>query len=119
MVSTDFIEAIFVDFFCNNKKFTIGSVFRPPHASSENFIYFMEMSLQMTSRGWNIFVCGDFNLDMLRMNGAGSDSYIFYNTFRSLSLQPVISELIRIIANTCTLIDNIITNNTGLHLSFF
>ena len=111
-VNTDFVEAIFVDLLCNNKKVTIGSIYRPPNTNFENFISFIEMNLQpMTSCGSDIFVCGDFNLDMLKINGAGSKSSIFYNTMSSLSLLPVISKPTRVTDETSTLIDNIFTNN--------
>ena len=89
-VTNGFIGAIFVDLMCNNKKVTIGSLYRPPYANFEKLISFIDMNLQpMTLCGSDIFACGDFNLDMLKLHGAGSTSSILYNTMRSLSLLPV------------------------------
>ena len=111
-VNSDFVEAVFVEILSNNKKVIVGSVYRPPNTNFDAFINFIESELQpMTSNSSELYVCGDFNLDLLKINGVDSSSSIFYNTMSSLSLLPVISKPTRITDETGTLIDNIFTNN--------
>ena len=89
--------AIFVDLVCNNAKVTICSNNSPPNANFENFINLIEMSLQqITTCVSHILVCGEFIVEISKINGAGSNSSTFYNAMSSLSLLPVISKPTRI-----------------------
>ena len=110
-VNSDFIEAVFADILSNNKKVIVGSVYRPPNTNFGAFINFIESELQpMNSNSSDLYVCGDLNLDLLKINGSDSSNSIFYNTMSSLSLLPVISKPTRITADTSTIIDNVFTN---------
>ena len=113
-VNTDLFEEISVALLWNIKEITNSSIYRPSDAKFEekNFINLIETALQpMTSCGSEIFVCGELNLDMFKINGLYSCSSIFYNTMSSLSLLPVISKHTRITADRCTLINNIFSIN--------
>ena len=65
---------------------------------------FSDLSVSKT-----IFLCGDFNLDILKHNTNHGTKY-FLDTIYSLGLYPLIDRPSRITNHSSTLIDNIFTN---------
>ena len=57
----------------------------------------------------SIFVCGGFNIDLLK-HELHSGTKRFIDCMYGLGLYPLIDRLSRIATNSCTLIDNIFTN---------
>ena len=58
----------------------------------------------------DIILCGDFNLDLLKVDVNASSSE-FLDTMNSLSVLPVITKSTRIADDSCTLIANILISN--------
>ena len=65
---------------------------------------YSELSVSKT-----IFICGDFNLDILKHNSDHAAKH-FLDTMYSLGLYPLIDRQSRITNHSSTLIDNIFTN---------
>ena len=64
-MNADFVEAVFAENLSNNKKVTVGSVYRPQITNFDAFIKFIEIELQpMTSNSADLYVCGHFNVDV-------------------------------------------------------
>ena len=62
-------------------KFTVGNFYRPPHATVAQlklFINHFTQKLSMLNSYETIFVCGDYNINLLSLN---SDEHIFMNRF--------------------------------------
>ena len=67
---------------------------------------FIEAKLSSIASGpGDLVFCGDFNLDMLRIN-EDTNSENFYNAMNSFSLVPIISRPSRVTDTSFTLIDN-------------
>ena len=73
---------------------------------------FFDDTVSSVNSGSNMIVCGDFNIDLLRMN-EDRTSASFYDSMHALSLIPTISKPTRIADTSCTLIDNIFARNLG------
>ena len=63
-----------------------------------------------------IFVCGDFNIDLLK-HETHNNTKQFLDTMYSLGLYPLIDKPTRIIDNTNTLIDNIFTKELRFNVT--
>ena len=54
------------------RKIVIGNIYRPPHNSTDNLTNFLsEFSatlIECNARGRNTCLCGDYNVDLLKMN---------------------------------------------------
>ena len=57
-----------------------------------------------------IYICGDFNIDLLKMDSNKNYKY-FYDLMCSYGFSPKIIQPTRVTTNSATLIDNIFTNN--------
>ena len=83
-------------------------IYRAPGSSIDNFKEWIEsMVIKMGNK--NIFICGDYNIDILNPNNQKSIED-FLNSMHSLSLFPTITRPSRITSHSATLIDNIFTN---------
>ena len=110
-------ESIFVKVYINEQKYVIvGSVYRPPHTSINNFNIKMENILNniFTHKDLknfqDIVINGDFNIDLSKINMHTQTSQ-FLDLFTSNHLFPVISKPTRICQSSATIIDNIFTYN--------
>ena len=56
-----------------------------------------------------VYVCGEYNIDLLKMN-SNNDYCLFYENVLSSSFAPKITLPTRICDTTSTLIDNVYTN---------
>ena len=76
------------------------------------FLDYMEKTLfQLSKEKKEIYLCGDFNSDLLKIDLLNSYSR-FYELLSSYGLVPFILLPTRIVGNSATIIDNIFTNNS-------
>ena len=69
-------EGQIIEIFDPNKKLrqkiVIGNIYRPPHNSTDNLTNFLsEFSatlIECNARGRNTYLCGDYNVDLLKIN---------------------------------------------------
>ena len=71
----------------------------------------------LRDRSKSVFLCGDYNIDLLKDN-ANDNFNIFYENVISSSFIPSITLPTRMCDTTSTLIDNIYTNSCFM-LNFF
>ena len=110
-VNFEYIETIFLKISKLNKSILIGTCYRPPNSNYDSFQSFFEEKLSSISSGpVDVVICGDVNLDLLKMNDDRT-SGLFYHTMNTLSLIPTINKPTRIADTSCTLIDNIFVSN--------
>ena len=92
-----------------NKSIIISCIYRTPGSCIDSFndkiinMYDKKIDKKM------IFVCGDFNIDLLKSHDHGKTKF-FIDTLYSLGLFPTILKPTRITTDSATLIDNIFTN---------
>ena len=113
-VNESYIESVFIKINSPTAQSIIGSVYRPPKNDTLTVSYFIsflgKFSPYITNNS-DMIVCGDFNIDLYRVNDVSGPSSLFHETMNSLSLLPVISRPTRISGTSCTLIDNIFVSN--------
>ena len=107
-------EAIWVEIVNNSSKNTIcASIYRHHNEDVESydkFLEYMESCIQkLLKENKNIFICGDFNSDWLKIDKV-SNYRKFYELMNSYSLLPQITQPTRIASTSATIIDNIFTN---------
>lgn len=104
------MECLTVEIYNDKKKnVVISCVYRTPNTSIEIFKDWME-KLYSTVNRKSLFICGDFNIDLLNPTKLNSIND-FLDTMYSLSLYPTITKPSRITSHSATIIDNIFTNN--------
>ena len=99
-------------------KYLISTVFRPPKPLIEDLMTFIgEFSSflrDVHSRYNKAYICGDMNINLLKINENPSYN-LFYENLTAHSFMPLITLPTRL-SDTCdTLIDNIFTNNSDHH----
>ena len=116
--NTDIIECIFVEVSGYGRKLAVGCCYRP-HCISDS-TYFSEAlsnKLHFISRDYqNCVLCGDFNLDLLKIENDYNISR-FYDSMSSLAFLPTIDKPTRITNDSISLIDNIFINNPFIYKS--
>ena len=107
-ISIPFFESVGIEISKSNKKYLICEIYRPPRSNPTDFLDKLESLFYnfQTSQYEEIFICGDFNLNLLDSETNNSISQ-FINQMSTYSLLPVISRPTRITEQTSTLIDNI------------
>ena len=113
--NSDVLECVFVEVADTDKTFAVGCCYRPPSPNnSYNSSCFTnllsEMLHSISGKYHDCFVCGDFNLDLLKIDNDHNISR-FYDSINSLAFIPVISKPTRITDDSFSLIDNIFVNN--------
>ena len=112
---TDLFESVWVEI--NNKRsknIVCGCVYRHPNYQISDFLVYLDNVLQMLSKeNKEIYICGDFNIDLLKIDDI--NSYLeFYNLLSSYSLLPLIIHPTRVVdGQEPSLIDNIFSNNVS------
>ena len=112
-VMSSYVESIFASFRLDNVSFLVGNLYRPPNSELNEFISYIEDLLCLISRefvGFSVFLMGDFNLNLLKMN-SNRKCFEFYTTLTSHGYHPAILKPTRVTATSQTLIDNIFCNN--------
>ena len=103
------LECITVEICIDNGKNAIVScIYKTPGSSVDVFREWME-SVFMNIANKNIFICGDFNIDLLNPSNHRSTED-FINAMQSMSLLPTITKPTRVTSHSATIIDNIFTN---------
>ena len=114
-INIDNTEALCID--CqlyNNFSFIIYQIYKPPSIDTGCFIEGLANVLESQPFGnKTVFVCGDFNIDLLSINTKGS-TLDFFNLLASSSLFPLISKPTRVQNASFSLIDNIFCNNLNI-----
>ena len=120
-----------------NKNIIIGNIYRPPRDRNENYQTFINeltpILSGLESRNCEVFLTGDFNIDLLKIKKKPIFSE-FFDVMISHSFYPKITLPTRLSNNRGTLIDNIycklssksINSSSGIlisglsdHLSYF
>ena len=98
---------------CDKQKYSIGNVYRLPRYLSDDLASFTREFTDLLNivrtRSKFVYVCGDYNIDLLKMN-SNNDYCLFYENVLSSSFAPKITLPTRICDTTSTLIDNVYTN---------
>ena len=104
------IECVCVTVASEHKVMSVGVCYRPPNSNFTLFQTFLDEKVSLLrSTGENVILCGDFNLDLLKINEDAASSS-FFNGMNAFSLLPVITKPTRITDSSCTLIDNIFSS---------
>ena len=95
----------------NSKNIVTGCIYRHPRYNVREFFSYFEKCLNKLSReNKEIYICGDFNLDLLKIEE--DNSYLeFYNLLCSYGFLPKIIHPTRVTDHNSSLIDNIFSNN--------
>ena len=93
----------------NGKKALIGCIYRAPKTDLEQLIEFISNFCQNT-RNKTIYLCGDFNIDLLQYDTNNVTNY-FIDLLYRFGLHPLITRPTRITSHSNSLIDNIFTTN--------
>ena len=115
-VQTDLFESVWVEIKNKSSKNIIcGCIYRHPRYSKTDYSEFnkyMDSTLnKLVMENKEIYICGDFNIDLLKMNEL--DTHLeFYNLLNSHGLLPFIVQPSRVVNNQVpSLVDNIFSNN--------
>ena len=110
-------ESLFVEIWKKNshyQKYIIGNIYRLPVYVADDLNVFIneftDLLIVLRARSKSVFLCGDYNIDLLKIN-ANDNFNIFYENVISSSFIPSITLPTRICDTTSTLIDNIYTNS--------
>ena len=99
-----------------SKTIIIGNIYRPPKSKNgllSTFINeFSSILNKVQKKKSLVYICGDFNIDLLKIHEKRLYSEYFDNLL-SEGFHPKISLPTRLGKNSHTLIDNIITNSKG------
>ena len=110
IVVDNLLECITIEIMISGHKNVIVScLYRTPSSNTNNFSEILYDLYSELSVSKTIFICGDFNLDILKHNFDHAAKH-FLDTMYSLGLYPLIDRPSRITDQSSTLIDNIFTN---------
>ena len=87
----------------------ISCVYRTPGARLDTFCESLENIISGMNVNKAIYICGDFNIDLLKNNIHTSTKNVL-DMMYSLGMYPLISKPTRVTSMSATLIDNIFTN---------
>ena len=109
------VEAVWVEI--KGKNFLLGCVYRHPNTDVTSFTEYLETTFtEMNKDKYNIFVMGDFNIDLLQYDTHNSTND-FLNSMMSHSFFPYVLQVTTITDHTATIIDNIFSNVTDYDTS--
>ena len=108
------IEATWLEILLpNRKKLLVGSIYRPPNMTYNNFKVGLENTLEDISSGGNeLLLLGDFNLDMLPRK-LPVDARDLRQLFNAYQVTQLIKSPTRVTNNSSTLIDLALTTDVG------
>ena len=110
---TDLFEAVWTEIKnTNSKNILCACVYRHPNNDLSDFLVYLEAALNIVKKeNKEIYICGDFNIDLLKLDERSS--YLtFYNMLSSNGFLPIIVQPTRVVDNQLpSLIDNIFSNN--------
>ena len=104
-------QALWIEFQqSNDNENTCGIVCRQ-HNDTNEFLDYLSESLERFNRhNHNIYLMGDFNIDLLKYKNCTYSQALLHCT-QSFSMLPVLDKPTRVYGTSATLIDNIFTNN--------
>ena len=109
-------ESFSLELDMGSSKFLISVVYKPPSASWEEFERGFDQLARAASRTGLDFICmGDFNFDLLPLNGANCD---FFNLMVAHDLLPIVNIPTRVTSHSAALIDNIFVGSKYLDRSY-
>ena len=97
----------------NHTNVVVSCMYRTPGSNLDIFCENIEHILNDVK---SIFVCGDFNIDLLKHESHNSTKNVL-DIIYSLGLYPLIDKPIRVTDSSATLIDNIFTNELRHNLT--
>ena len=115
-VQNDLVEAVWIEIKnSKSKNIVCGCVYRHPRRLAKDFDDFnkyMDSTLdKLIKERKEIYICGDFNIDLLKLNEI-DNHMAFYTLMTSHGLLPLITQPSRVVASqTPSLIDNIFSTN--------
>lgn len=111
-------ESLFIELSFDKKCIIIGNIYRPntyPLADLDIFMHNMnELQSTLATENKEVFMMGDFNIDMLKFRDHSKTSAYIEDIF-SQGFLPLITKPTRVTDHSATLIDHIYTNKTNLH----
>ena len=109
--SSSSYQALWIEIVDANKKKNICGVVYRKHEKADDFLNYLSSSIELySSRNRNIYVMGDFNIDLLKFESCSYSKELLELT-QSFSLLPAVDKPTRVYGNSATLIDNIFSNN--------
>ena len=116
-VCNDMFEIISVEISVEKaKNITVSCLYRTPGSSLDKFNDSFEVLLSKISVNKKLYLCGDFNIDLLKWE-SHSGTQQFVDNLYKLGIFPLITKPSRISETSTTLIDNIFTNDLELNYS--
>ena len=111
-------QFLFAEIVKYNISTLIGVSYKPPNVNIDSYSLILSNLLdKLENTSKNIFIAGDFNIDLLKSEN-NEETNSFFNNLLTYSLFPTIVKPTRITSHSATLIDNIFTNSlTWLTLS--
>ena len=110
-VNNECFESMFIEIEKVKKNVLIGVIYRPPNQSVQSFLDILEDILNIIYKEKkDIYLMGDFNINLFDINSCQSVND-FLDLLMIHFLYPMIHCPTRITDRSCTLIDNIFTNN--------
>ena len=115
---SDLFESVWMEI--KNKKtknIVCGCIYRHPtklKSDYNEFNNYLDSTLnKLVSENKEIYICGDFNIDLLKINDNDYDTHLeFYTLLNSHGLLPFIIQPSRVVNNQApSLLDNIFSNN--------
>jgi hypothetical protein len=110
------LESVLIDVSLNNRKFTVGSVYRcigkhPTLSAKDQFSIFNDLFANLLDNlsSTELILGGDFNLDVLKINTCRNMEAYVNNLFSNGCLQ-VVCKPTRCNENSATCIDHFVTN---------
>ncbi len=91
---------------------TVGCIYRAPNTDITLINKELQSNLESVKKS-KVYLCGDYNIDLLQYNSHQS-SRDFVNELFSYGFYPLINSPTRITGSSSTLIDNIYTNEIGI-----
>ena len=99
-------EYLFIDFIYDNAKYTVGVLYRKPDSNVDDFLeFYTETIRKITVERRNVFITGDFNIDLLKCL-ENQDACKFSTANFMFGFEQLIKSATRITLNTATLLDN-------------
>ena len=104
-----------------DKKIVIGNIYRPPYNLRNTLNTFMgefnATLLENNANSQNTYLCGDYNIDLLKVNNTQFNNDYFHNIL-SAGYIPKVTLPTRL-SESSTLIDNVFTTNLNIDLSAY
>ena len=104
------MEALALEVTHKHNKFNIACIYKPPAVNICEFSNRFSSYIDLLSQKHKTYICGDFNIDLLKYHSNNGSKYFAEQMFSS-GFVPVINKPTRITKSSSTLIDNIWSND--------